>query len=164
MITAFIIILLGFPGIIIGHNAYAKSKILLINKNKIAKLSLIINYLAICLVIIIAALKINNDRKIKNKVFSSSTRSKIESICTALKLYKIDCGTFPSENNGLEALLINPSIAGWSGPYFVTFTEFVDAWEKNIKYRFVKKKPVVYSAGPDEKFNTKDDIMCKLTI
>ncbi len=162
IITAFIIILLGFPGIIIGHNANAKSKITPNNKNKIAKISLIISYLTICFVIIITILKIDNDRNKKNFVFKAYTQMQIESICTALLLYKLDCGAWPSESNSLNALLNNPSIARWSGPYLVTSTEFVDKWGNNIKYRFFEESPIVYSAGPDEKYDTDDDIKYEL--
>jgi hypothetical protein len=29
-----------------------------------------------------------------------------------------DCGRYPSEEEGLAALLTNPGVAGWRGPYW----------------------------------------------
>src|SRR3990167_2298933 len=49
----------------------------------------------------------------------SATRADIKAnIATALKLYELDNGIFPTTDEGLEALLAQPSsAANWNGPY-----------------------------------------------
>jgi len=55
-------------------------------------------------------------------------------IATALRLYELDNGNFPSTAEGLKALLVNPGSAGnWSGPYLEMPP--LDPWGKEYKYK-----------------------------
>src|SRR5277367_4723802 len=36
----------------------------------------------------------------------------------ALEEYRLDCGEYPNPRIGLQALLTNPGVKGWNGPYF----------------------------------------------
>ncbi len=80
-------------------------------------------------------------------------------IATALKLYELDNGVFPTTDEGLEALLKKPSGApNWNGPYLEK--EPLDPWGR--KYRYVspgRHKPDydLYSLGRDGK-ESEDDI------
>ncbi len=51
----------------------------------------------------------------------ASAQSQIDSFCIALEAYYIDCGSYPSEEQGLSALrtkpVIEPVSARWNGPY-----------------------------------------------
>lgn len=51
----------------------------------------------------------------------ASAQSQIDSFCIALEAYYIDCGSYPSEEQGLNALRTKPTIepvsARWNGPY-----------------------------------------------
>jgi general secretion pathway protein G len=55
----------------------------------------------------------------KSKVAAAKTQ--IDSFSIALEAYFIDCGTYPTEEQGLSALrtkpVIEPVSAGWDGPY-----------------------------------------------
>jgi general secretion pathway protein G len=55
------------------------------------------------------------------KARSVSARSQIETFSLALQSYYLDCGVFPSEEQGLESLWEKPSLSpvpdGWFGPY-----------------------------------------------
>jgi general secretion pathway protein G len=54
-------------------------------------------------------------------------------IATALKLYELDNGAFPSTEEGLGALLAKPSSAiNWNGPYLEKAP--VDPWGREYKY------------------------------
>lgn len=54
-------------------------------------------------------------------------------IATALKLYELDNGGFPSTEEGLAALLARPSSANnWRGPYLEKNP--LDPWGKEYKY------------------------------
>jgi general secretion pathway protein G len=55
-------------------------------------------------------------------------------IATALKLYELDNGAFPSSDEGLDALLSAPSSAkNWKGPYLEK--KPIDPWGNQYKYR-----------------------------
>ena len=77
------------------------------------------------------------------RVFSFLSESKvktakiqIESLASALDLYFLDNGRYPSSSEGLNALFQRPgSAAGWSGPY-VKGTEVPnDPWGRKYVYR-----------------------------
>ena len=52
---------------------------------------------------------------------TAAARTQIESFASALEAYYIDCGTYPSAEQGLGALRrkpeTSPSPDGWAGPY-----------------------------------------------
>ena len=52
---------------------------------------------------------------------NAAAKTQIESFCTALEAYYIDCGTYPSLEQGLSALRKKPEVYpisnNWSGPY-----------------------------------------------
>jgi general secretion pathway protein G len=53
-----------------------------------------------------------------------------------LELYKLDVGTYPTSDDGLQALLTKPSDAtNWAGPYIKTKSVPVDPWRKPYTYR-----------------------------
>ena len=73
-------------------------------------------------------------------------------IATALKLYELDNGRFPSTEEGLNALLSKPaSAAGWNGPYLEK--KPIDPWGKEYKYKSPgEHRPAdydLYSLGRD---------------
>ena len=48
----------------------------------------------------------------------TAAKSQIESFGTALGTYKLDVGTFPTTEQGLQALRVKPSdVQNWNGPY-----------------------------------------------
>jgi general secretion pathway protein G len=72
-------------------------------------------------------------------------------IATALKLYELDNGDFPSTEEGLTALLNKPSsVANWNGPYLERSP--LDPWNREYKYRYPgEHRPDfdLYSLGRD---------------
>ncbi len=58
-------------------------------------------------------------------------------IATALKLYELDNGTFPSTEQGIQALLSKPSSSpeagNWNGPYLER--KPLDPWGKQYIYK-----------------------------
>jgi len=65
----------------------------------------------------------------------TAARADIQSnIATALKLYELDNGTFPTTEEGLAALLNKPPSANnWNGPYLEK--KPIDPWGKEYKYK-----------------------------
>lgn len=55
-------------------------------------------------------------------------------MATALKLYELDNGNFPSTEEGLDALFSNPgSVKNWNGPYLER--KPIDPWGREYKYK-----------------------------
>jgi len=82
-------------------------------------------------------------------------------ISTALKLFELDTGSFPSTEEGLNALLTNPGSAkNWNGPYLET--KPIDPWGREYKYESPgTHRPQDYdlfSLGKDGKEGGGDDI------
>src|SRR5215813_7770706 len=49
---------------------------------------------------------------------TDAAKVQLHNVATALDLYRLDTGEYPTEAQGLQALLEKPSgISGWSGPY-----------------------------------------------
>ncbi len=62
-------------------------------------------------------------------------RQSVERIGQILDLYKLDVGSYPSTDDGLQALVSKPSDAdNWNGPY-VKGSVPVDAWNHPYLYR-----------------------------
>ena len=72
-------------------------------------------------------------------------------IATALKLYELDNGIFPTSEEGLEALMRKPSSAiNWNGPYLEK--EPLDPWGRVYKYKSPGQNRLdydLYSLGRD---------------
>jgi general secretion pathway protein G len=55
-------------------------------------------------------------------------------MATALKLYELDNGNFPTTEEGLNALFSNPgSVKNWNGPYLER--KPIDPWGREYKYK-----------------------------
>ena len=54
---------------------------------------------------------------------TAAARSQLETFVLAITTYYLDCGTYPSAEQGLDALWQKPSggagVDGWSGPYLM---------------------------------------------
>ncbi|MFA5147380.1 MAG: type II secretion system major pseudopilin GspG [Candidatus Omnitrophota bacterium] len=80
-------------------------------------------------------------------------------IATALKLYELDNGNFPTTDEGLSALLVKPSTASnWTGPYLEK--KPLDPWGREYKYKSPgDHRPAdydLYSLGKDGNESTDD--------
>jgi general secretion pathway protein G len=93
----------------------------------------------------------------------SIAKSDIESnIATALKLYELDNGNFPTTEQGLKALREKPTSSpvptNWNGPYIEK--KPVDPWGNPYQYRSPGKNNIDYdlfSYGKDKE-SDEDDI------
>lgn len=86
----------------------------------------------------------------------------ISGISTALKAFQIDCGRFPTTEEGLRALIEQPANAnGWKEPYLEKGVP-KDPWGNPYVYRYPSQHPPcdfdLYSFGPDGQEGTEDDV------
>ena len=63
-------------------------------------------------------------------------KQSIERLGAILDLYKLDVGSYPSTEQGLAALSVQPTGApNWNGPYIKGETVPLDAWNHPYTYR-----------------------------
>ena len=88
----------------------------------------------------------------------AATRATLATVESALDKYHHDTGAYPTVERGLDELIHNSNQANWRGPYVRDGRMPLDAWGNSIRYRLVDGKPDLRSAGPDQIFDTSDDI------
>jgi general secretion pathway protein G len=86
----------------------------------------------------------------KQKVADQS----ISRIATILDMYRLDTGTYPTTEQGLGALIANPTgVAGWNGPYVKGDQVPNDPWSRPFQYRNPSQRPGqsydLFSLGSD---------------
>jgi general secretion pathway protein G len=78
----------------------------------------------------------------------------------ALDLFEQDTGRYPTEEEGLAALVDDPGLESWKGPYLKGRLK-PDPWGNPYIYRLDSEHPGMYvlsSAGPDGQSGNEDDI------
>ncbi len=86
----------------------------------------------------------------------SALRS-LNHLAMALGRYYFHVGTYPTEAQGLKALIEDPGEAGWLGPYIVQLKR--DPWGTPYVYKVLPDgRPDVSTAGPDLRPGTPDDL------
>jgi general secretion pathway protein G len=66
----------------------------------------------------------------------------IERLAGVLDIYKLDVGTYPSTDQGLQALIAQPSgVTHWNGPYLKGEKVPEDPWGRQFIYRSPSQRP-----------------------
>ena len=82
----------------------------------------------------------------------------------ALDLFEQDTGRYPRGDEGLLAIVNNPQITNWRGPYLKTNNVPLDPWGNEYKYSYPSELTSseflydIVSAGPDGVFGNEDDV------
>src|SRR6202140_445544 len=79
----------------------------------------------------------------------------IERLASVLDIYKLDVGTYPTTDQGLQALITKPQgVPRWSGPYLKGDKLPEDPWGRPFQYRSPSQRPDhefdLYSLGPGQ--------------
>jgi general secretion pathway protein G len=73
---------------------------------------------------------------------TSVAHQSIERLASVLDMYKLDVGSYPTTDQGLEALLQQPTdVNNWNGPYLTGNKPPVDAWNHPYVYREPSSRP-----------------------
>lgn len=68
---------------------------------------------------------------------TKTAKVQLKNIQTALELYVIDNGQYPSIIQGLSALISMPDVsASWQGPYLTSKSGLDDPWKRRFIYKF----------------------------
>ncbi len=63
-------------------------------------------------------------------------KARISEISAQLDMYKLDTGRYPSTNEGLRALVVNPGgVGNWNGPYVKNADAIKDPWNNDMIYK-----------------------------
>ena len=85
----------------------------------------------------------------------------VDAISQLMEQYHIDVGTFPTSQQGVDALFTAPADLGdtskWAGPYSKKQIE-PDPWSNPYQYESTGDSFRVWSWGPDGQDGTEDDI------
>ena len=81
-----------------------------------------------------------------------TAKIQIKSISTALEAYNLACNSFPTTEQGLEALVTKPGggCDNWSGPYLKK-SQTKDPWGKEMMYESDGTSFEIISFGKDKK-------------
>ncbi|MEI7900430.1 MAG: type II secretion system protein GspG [bacterium] len=111
------------------------------------------------LALIGAALFTATDRAVQKTGQSPAQRAlrHLDVLAEALGRYRFHTGQFPDQTQGLAALVRNPHVPKWDGPYINLLRK--DPWETPFVYASATSGlPTLFSCGPDKKPNTPDDL------
>lgn len=94
--------------------------------------------------------------KYLNHARISTAKTEVENISSALDLYKIDVGSYPTTQQGLQALVTAPAgVEGWNGPYLKKAVNLTDPWGHAFHYDSPGQHGDfdIYSYGSDSENN-----------
>jgi general secretion pathway protein G len=101
---------------------------------------------------LLAAIATPQVLKYLGKAKTETARVEINNIVTALDLYLIDVGGYPTQQEGLAILVENPGrTSAWRGPYLKTKGAPSDPWGRPYQYRVPGQHGPydVYTLGAD---------------
>jgi general secretion pathway protein G len=84
---------------------------------------------------------------------TDAARAQVQNIAGILDLYRLEVGSYPAQQDGLEALLDQPTDAArWNGPYVKRRDALIDPWGRMYVYRFPGEHGAydLYSLGADD--------------
>lgn len=85
----------------------------------------------------IAAIAVPQTLGYLGRAKSNTAGIQLENLGAVLDLYRLDVGRYPSESEGLDALVNPPAdIGNWAGPYLKKSSSLLDPWDKPYQYRF----------------------------
>ncbi len=69
-----------------------------------------------------------------DKARADAAKIELGKIVQSLDLFKLEIGRYPTQQEGLEALLKNPGgVSNWNGPYY-SKDNIKDPWQNDYKY------------------------------
>lgn len=122
------------------------------NNRARAGITLIEMLVVVTIIALFAALVAPRMLKQTDKARVVAARAQINSFMTALSTYKLDTGTYPTTEQGLQALRIKPAESNqWNGPYLPQDIP-IDPWGRPYVYKYPGDhgdEPDVVSYGAD---------------
>lgn len=138
---------------------------IILNRAKTSAFTLIEILIVIIIIAALASMVVprlsGRSEQAKKTIAEADIRSNIG---TALRVYELENGNYPTTAQGLKALMVKPSTdpipQNWNGPYLEN--DAIDPWKKPYAYKCPgTHNPAgydLYSLGKDGNEGTDDDI------
>lgn len=114
----------------------------------------------VLIIAVLAALVVPKVQQNAETAKIGAAKSQIARLSSLLQQFRLDCDRFPTTEEGLNALVSQPSDAtGWKGPYLDKVP--VDPWQMDYQYLFpgtTADSFLLSTDGPDKQNGTDDDI------
>ena len=65
---------------------------------------------------------------------AKAARLQLDTIASAVELFRSDVGRYPTSTEGLRVLLTSNDIEGWTGPYLKDARALQDPWNEDVDY------------------------------
>ncbi|MDJ0951177.1 MAG: type II secretion system major pseudopilin GspG [Alphaproteobacteria bacterium] len=104
------------------------------------------------ILVLLAALAVPEVMKYVGRAKTDTARIEVQNISSALDLYVLDTGRYPTQEEGLVALVEQPASAQrWDGPYLKKREMLLDPWGNAYAYRIPgqRGKFDLFSLGAD---------------
>lgn len=71
-----------------------------------------------------------------SKAKTDVARVQVQNLSSTVEMFRLDVGRFPSQEEGLKALVVRPAGAeGWNGPYVKKESQLLDPWGVAFTYK-----------------------------
>jgi len=90
--------------------------------------------------------------KYLGKAKNDTAQIEMKSLSTALDLFMIDVGRYPTQDEGLQVLVSNPTnLNAWRGPYLKGNAVPLDPWGRPYQYRIPGQRGEydLFTTGPE---------------
>src|SRR5262245_57356786 len=91
--------------------------------------SLVELLVVLAIIMLLGTIAVPQLLKYLDRAKQDTARAQIESLTATLDLFKLDVGRYPTQEEGLDALVAAPAaLAGWNGPYLKRKEMLLDPW------------------------------------
>lgn len=147
-------------------NRILRNNVLRRQKGDRSAFTLVEVMLVLVIILAIAGLAIVAIPNMRESANIRQAQGYVKALSTALELYQVDVGRFPTSDQGLNALLDAPQDLSdpskWRGPYLKDNAQTHDPWDNPYQYESPGSRSragyEVWSFGPDGTNGTDDDI------
>jgi len=85
---------------------------------------------------LIAAVAIPQVMKLLGGAKAKAARIQLQTVENGLNYFQLDVGRFPTDGEGLQALMTSPAnTPSWSGPYVRNPRQLIDPWGRPLIYK-----------------------------
>ena len=130
-------------------------------RNARSAFTLIELLLVMVILVVLASVVVPQFAKRRRQADITKATTDIKSLETAVSAFEIDCGRFPTNEEGLAVLVNNPNQNGWHGPYVKLLQN--DPWGTPYFYEapgtHLPDSFDLSSYGPDQHEGSDDDIV-----
>lgn len=101
---------------------------------------------------LLAAIAVPQVLKYLGRAKEDVVKVQVEALSTSLDLFKLDNGRYPTDQEGLNALVQKPAgLDQWNGPYVTKATSLIDPWGRPYVYKQADPTGnyLLYSLGPN---------------